>query len=313
MRRLSYERRDLGYSFALATTIMVAASLALNLIFGGDTTGWKFWVVQALYTVFIGGSAFVYAAISKTDMITATKFDQRPPVAHVLWGCAAVAFLICCMTPINGLFIDLIENIGLHRPSVELEDSLVGMLICACILPAFTEEIVFRGTIAQSLRRHDSKVGALAIGGALFAVFHANPAQTLHQFMLGALLTLLALRSGSLWTSVIAHLFNNLVVVVLSYTPWGADDFWSFEYNRQFVTIAMIVGIVGFILCVVGYTLTTKSRWQRSDDDDDEWDDEMDDDGQISADVPRSSNMALLVGVFVCVVLWISQLFDGVV
>ena len=261
MRRLNYETKDLGFSFALVTAVMIAAALVLELIFGTPAGGWKFWIVQGLYTALIGGSAFAYAAISKTKVFAATKLNKAPPLSHVLWGCAAVVFLVLCMSQINNLFLDLIKDVGLNRPSVSLDSNLAGLLVCACILPAFAEEIVFRGTVAQSLYGLN-KVAALVVSGALFSLFHGNPAQTLHQFVLGAFLTLLVFRSGSLWTSVIVHLFNNALVVALSYTPIGADEFWNLQTNAQWALPLMIFGIVGFAFCVFDYVKTTKSSWQ---------------------------------------------------
>ena len=331
MLRLNYEKKDLGYSFALTTFVTVVAALALQLLFGADTSGWRFWTMQASYTLLIGGSAFLYAAISKTNVFTATKLNKRPSLSHVLWGCGAAVFLILCMSVINNLFLDLIESLGFRRPSVELENNLAGLIICACILPAFAEEVVFRGTVAQSLYGHKSKLAAIAISGALFSLFHGNPAQTLHQFVLGAFLTLLVFRSGSLWTSVIVHFFSNAFVVALAYTPLGDDGFWNIRLNAKVALPLMIVGLVGFAVCVLLYLKTTKSNWQtaveKADDGEqnaetaedratDERDDELDD-AAIEAKIrkkyedaarQRSSNTPLWVGIFVCAVLWVSQL-----
>ena len=231
------------------------------------------------------------------------------------------------MSVINNLFLDTIESSGLSRPSMELERNFLGLVLCACVLPAFTEEIVFRGTIAQSLYNHKSKLAAVAISGALFSIFHANPAQTLHQFVLGAFLTLLVFRSGSLWTSVIVHFFNNALVVALSYTPLGSDEFWNLKTNPNVALTLMIVGLIGFSLCVLLYVLTTKSSWQRvtqpiaeTQDDGDDGDDELEtaeDEANDGDKKPREdyaveeqklSNAPLLVGVLVCVALWIAQL-----
>ena len=186
MRKLSYDKKDLGPSYAIAVATMLVASILLGFIFG-ETTGWKFWLMQSLFTLLIGGSAFLYAVISKTNFFAATKMKCAPGYAHVLWGCLAVTFLIACMTPINNALLDGIEALGLPRPSVELESDLAGLLIVAALLPAICEELVFRGTVAQSLAQSKNKWAALAISGALFAIFHANPAQTVHQFVLGAL------------------------------------------------------------------------------------------------------------------------------
>ena len=317
MRRLNYQRKDLGYSFALTTAVMVAVALVLSFIFGAETSGWKFWVMQALYTVLIGGSAFLYATVSKTNFVAATKLNAKPSLWHTLWGCGAVVFLVFGMNQINMLFLDLIEKIGLTRPSVYLENNLAGLIICACILPAFAEEIVFRGTVAQSLYDSKNKLAALAVSGALFSIFHANPAQTLHQFVLGAFLTLLVFRSGSLWTSVIVHFFNNAFVVAMAYTPLGADEFWNLSTNTKWALPLMIVGIVGFALCVFGYVKTTKSSWQTSaevsvdetgEKTSDGADEETKNKADFKANTQKSSNATLIVALFVCAVLWVAQL-----
>ena len=293
MYRLNYEKKDLGQSYATAVATMLVASLVLALLFGINVTGWKFWLMQALYTLCIGGAAVLYALITKTKLIAATKLNVVPRYAHVLWGCLAVTCLIACMTPINNALMDGIEALGLKRPSVELENNLVGLLIVACLLPAICEELIFRGTVAQSLANSSNKLGALAISGALFAIFHANPAQTVHQFVLGAFLTLLALRSGSLWTSVIVHLFNNTLVVVLSYTPLGEENFWSFSGNTAVVSVLLCVGIVGFATSVFGYVKTTKSAWVSNNDE---------------KSIPRASLLMLIVAVVICVGLWVTSL-----
>ena len=320
MYRLNYEKKDLGPSFITAVATMVVSSLVLGLIFGVNATGWKFWLMQALFTLLIGGSAFVYAAVSKTKVFAATKLNVIPKYAHVLWGCCAVTFLIACMSPINTALLDGIEALGLNRPSVEMEDNLAGLIIVACILPAICEEVVFRGTVAQSLVNSKSKLAALAISGALFALFHGNPAQTVHQFVLGALLTLLALRSGSLWTSVIVHLYNNVLVVALSYTAVGADEWWSFSTNTAAVVICLCVGAVGFAASIFGYLKTTKSSWKTTynargakvaavSSDEITEQEQLADMEESNFKQSAMSRITLIVAIVVCAVLWVSNLF----
>ena len=321
MHRLNYEKKDLGPSFITAVATMIVSSLVLGLIFGVNATGWKFWLMQALFTLLIGGSALLYAAVSKTKVFAATKLNVIPKYAHVLWGCCAVTFLIACMTPINNALLDGIEALGLKRPSVEMEDNLAGLLIVACILPAICEELVFRGTVAQSLVNSKSKLAALAISGALFALFHGNPAQTIHQFVLGAFLTLLALRSGSLWTTVIVHLYNNVLVVALSYTALGTDEWWSFSTNTAAVVICLCVGAVGFAASVFGYLKTTKSVWvgrsgNRGAKAVSNTLEVSNDSEQLVADKEEAnfkqnamSSVTLIVAIVVCAVLWVSNLF----
>ena len=306
MYRLNYEKRDMGSSFALAVGVMLVASLALGFVFGTEVNGWQYWLMQALFSLSIGGAAFIYAAITKTNVFAATKLNKAPRCAHFLWGCLAVIFLIFCMTPLNNWLLDAIEAMGLARPDVNLEDNVVGLLIVACILPCFTEELVFRGTVAQGLESNENKLAALAISGALFSIFHANPAQTIHQFVLGAFLTLLVFRSGSLWTSIIVHFFNNALVVGLSYTNIGSDKFWDVKTNMGWVLALFFVGIVGFVLCVFGYLKTTKSVWQQADI---QKNDTEQTDFVKDMQRNKTSKALLLVAVAVCVLLWVASLF----
>lgn len=300
--RRNYEIQDLGFSFALVTVVMFASSILLELIFGNAHGGWKFWLMQGLYTALIGGSAVLYGVFAKTNVFAAAKLNKPPRAWHTVWGCVAVAFLVLCMSEVNSLFLDLIERLGQKRPSVSLENNVAGLIICACILPALSEEIVFRGTVAQSL--HDgNKVAALLISGALFSVFHANPAQTLHQFVLGALLTLLVFRSGSLWTAVIVHFFNNAFVVALSYTPLDSEGFWNLQTNTPWALTLTIVGAVGFVLSVLVYVATTNSSWNKT---------ENKTTNESETAVPKNTKICsvlmLVVAVVACAILWVAQL-----
>ena len=306
MRRLNYDNTDLGFSFALTTFVMVVVSLVLQVVnLGSGSFG--FWLTQGVYAVLIGCSALLYSLISGTRFISATKINKPPKIDHLLWGFAAVVCLIFCMSVINNLFVTGVGSIeGIEKPSVTLDKNLAGLIICACILPAFTEEIVFRGTIAQSLYYYKNKWGALAISGALFALFHANPAQTLHQFVLGAFLTLLVFRSGSVWTSVLVHFFNNIFVVILSYTPLGADELWDVTKNPQVAVPAMLLGILGFIACTMVYLRTTDSLWNNKPSEQNAYDGEVQEQSILSDQ--RLSSAPLWVGVFVCAALWVSQL-----
>lgn len=290
MLRTRYNKNDLGLSFATVTLAMVCYALfssSIALIFKFDKQYWWTVLQLTLNTLIIGASAFVYAAISRTNVVKATTINRKPPIAHIGWGVLSTLFLITMMVPLNNWVMEGIAKLGFTKPSVDIDLDIASMIIVACILPAFTEEIVFRGTIAQSLADGKNKLASLAIVGALFALFHMNPAQTIHQFVLGAFMALLVYRSGSVWTSVIVHLFNNVTAVVLSAV--GADAF--FEANAIWL---FFVGLVGFAGCIVGYLFTTKSKWTVSQDE--------------PVKSTTASNVCLGVAVGICAILWVLTL-----
>ena len=163
MLREKYSKNDLGLSFAAVTLAMVCYALfssSIALIFKFDKEYWWTVLQLTLNTLIIGASAFVYAAISRTNVVKATKINQKPPIAHIGWGVLSTLFLIPMMVPLNNWVMEGIAKIGLAKPSVDLELDIVSMIIVACILPAFTEEIVFRGTVAQSLVAEDRRAVA---------------------------------------------------------------------------------------------------------------------------------------------------------
>ena len=296
-KRICYERNDLGLSFAtvtLATLIYAFASAIVAQIFNLREQYWWRIVQLTLNTLVIGASAIVYAAITKTDFVKATTLNKKPLPAHIGWGVLATAFLIVMMVPLNEWIMEGIVRLGLKKLTVNIDLDIYSMIAIACILPAFTEEIVFRGTVAQSLAGSKNKLASLAVVGALFSLFHMNPAQTVHQFVLGAFMALLVFRSGSIWTSVIVHLFNNLTAVILDFV--GADAF--FQANAVWL---FFVGLAGFAGAVVGYLFTTKSKWGTRAESD-----ETENAGQVKS--VAASNACLGVAVGICGVMWILSL-----
>lgn len=258
MNKICYNKNDTGKIFALTVVVAVLISSLIAAIFTKSQTDTvQFWITQAIYTLAIGAVAPLYAAFTKTKFVEATKINKKPPLDHLLWGMGITVFLIMLMSPLNELILDGIEALGLKRPSTPLENhvSLAPLLIISCVLAAFCEELTFRGTLGGSLAQNPNTTGLVFIGGALFALFHMNPAQTVHQFALGTIMTLLFIRSDSLWTTVAVHFFNNLLAVVLMYVL-PAD----FIANNNIWM--MIVGAIGLGVTIPLYLKFTKSRKQ---------------------------------------------------
>lgn len=301
MLKNKFNKNDLGATFALAVLATIIVNLAMSFvaqIFGIAMDNYALKIVfTAINTVAIGSTAFIYAKLSKTNVVTATKMNAKPRVAHIGWGCLATLFLIAFMLPLNNWICKLIVAMGLPDPDVNIQMDLASMIIFAAVLPAFCEEVIFRGAIAGSIEDNKNKLASLAIAGALFSVFHMNPAQTVHQFALGALLALLYYRSGSLWTTVIIHFFNNILVIALS-VIFG-DEAINVFVDRNAIWL-FFVGLICFAGCVVGYMFTTKSKWQAEATEEEE------------PKYNKNCWILLSSGLVICIGVWIMILFVGV-
>ena len=89
-------------------------------------------------------------------------------------------------------------------------------ILSMTILPAFCEELFFRGALQPLISRmaRNVHIGIWA-SAALFSLFHFQLYSFLPRVLLGALLGYLVIWSGSLWTSILAHMVNNLLAVIL--------------------------------------------------------------------------------------------------
>lgn len=87
------------------------------------------------------------------------------------------------------------------------------MFISTAIVPAFAEEFLFRGAIMSALKPY-GKAPAIFISAILFAFMHQNIEQILYTFAAGLVLAWVVYETGSIWSGVLIHFFNNLLSVI---------------------------------------------------------------------------------------------------
>ncbi len=92
------------------------------------------------------------------------------------------------------------------------------LFVFAGILAPLTEELVFRGFLLPSVMEHMGYVWGVIVSAALFSLVHLvfNPITLLIMFLLGVILSVLYIRTQSLWPGIIFHGINNTVGVYLA-------------------------------------------------------------------------------------------------
>jgi uncharacterized protein len=81
------------------------------------------------------------------------------------------------------------------------------------LLPAFTEELAFRGFIQSKLERIGKRNEALVIQAAMFSLLHLLPTIFLSHFVFGLVLGILRNRSRSLYPGMLVHFVWNMFIV----------------------------------------------------------------------------------------------------
>lgn len=144
--------------------------------------------------------------------------------AYLLAAVLIAAGIFCGLGFINTAFAELLAKIGVNLPNAEIKINGAGEYIILsftlAVIPAIAEETFFRGAIAFGTSGAKLFAGA-AFSGLIFALYHCSLSQLLYQFIYGAILYILAKKSGSVFPSAVAHFLNNFAVITLTF--FGAE------------------------------------------------------------------------------------------
>lgn len=132
------------------------------------------------------------------------------------------------------------------------------------IVPAFCEEIAFRGVI-QSLVAKASRNVHVGIWAAaiMFSLIHFQFYGFIPRVLLGAFFGYLLIWTGSIWAPIIAHFANNAIAVCVQYFYQHSGDEAANEFvrNSSFEWVPAIISVILFIGIV--YLMIRKSLWKK--------------------------------------------------
>lgn len=99
----------------------------------------------------------------------------------------------------------------------------VGLMVLFVVLPAFCEELLFRGVILQTLLKSGANVAVSVVTvGILFGLFHLDPFRLVPIALLGIMMGAVTAVTGTIWAAVIYHFINN-VMVIIGFLTAGQD------------------------------------------------------------------------------------------
>jgi membrane protease YdiL (CAAX protease family) len=143
----------------------------------------------------------------------------RPPGRALVGGLLlAVSFWYLSAA----LLAPLVEDLVTERETELLADHFFGpeplavKLAVLALVPALCEEILVRGAIARGLRPRLGLFGAALLSSIYFAALHGSLARLPITFLLGIVLAVATLRSGSLVPAILIHAGNNAAAVLLT-------------------------------------------------------------------------------------------------
>lgn len=273
--------RAIAVLFGTFFIMLILLSIVSALIFGTNGEGMT---AKGMRIISIVQDLFVFILPAILAAFVATRLpasllavDVKPRLMTVF---LAVVVMVTSL-PAMEWFIDLNNSIHFPESLSWLEDTLRGMedsasagieaisggttvgdlivsILIIGVLTGIAEEMFFRGAL-QNLFMSMSRVNkhfAIWIAAFIFSFMHFQFFGFLPRLLLGAYFGYLIWWSGSLWVPVIAHAFNNTMVVVMSWIAAQGGTTQSLEEasslsvgnNPATIILSIVVTVLGIII-----------------------------------------------------------------
>ena len=297
-RILPTPQRASGLAFSFATVLPVLlsfvflvtiAALGLTKSEGYEEADWYLYANYLLPQISFAGVVAFYLFYTKKSVKQTLAKQKCPPKYYALALLMQVGLF--ALSQLNNYFLEWLGKIGYQDQGIPLPSmdgwGFVGVFLVVAVFAAVLEELVFRGAILHGLKNLPLPVAAI-VCGALFALFHQNPAQTLYQFCCGTAFAFIALRSGSVLPTMLSHFFNNAVILIL--TKCGVSEFSP--------TVSIVVA------CVSAVCLLAAILWLAV------WDKNEEKQTKKQANA-KEFFLCASVGIAVCALTWVLVLVSG--
>ncbi len=131
----------------------------------------------------------------------------------------AISFWIINLIFATGLVLYLM-NLGFQpivaiQPPATIQEYL-GYIVVLSIFAGICEEVLFRGTIMPSMESR-GLVPAIVFSSLLFALLHGSLLNLVNTFILGVVMAVIVIKTGSLWGGIIYHMLNNFFAATYLY------------------------------------------------------------------------------------------------
>lgn len=112
-------------------------------------------------------------------------------------------------------YLDAFRAIHAALAPTDVVDALVSVTVIA-LLPGVGEELVTRGVLLPALAVPLGPATAIVVSAALFASIHLDPYRFAFTLVIGLVLGVVRLRTGSLWSPIVAHATLNTLTFLVA-------------------------------------------------------------------------------------------------
>ena len=263
---------------AVLLPLFILLSMSRHRLVDPANTNAQLMLSAALLLGLFAGLPLIFVRFARFKPARAFSLHAFPPLAlpgSLLLGLSAWTIVYELLIMGSGLsgWSQLLENPNIRAMLERLtrESSLPLQLVCLALVPAVAEELYFRGFLLNSLlarTRSGSWLSPLLVSSVLFAAAHLIPDLSVERFpgtlLLGLLLGLVRLRTGSVFPGMLLHAVNNgLLLSLKTLQPLFLSMGINLEIENEAHLPVRLLILAAVLLCV-GAGLVFRRRSGRS-------------------------------------------------
>jgi sodium transport system permease protein len=195
---------------ALAFLLALATFLLVAVLTGGGLGG--------LIAAQVAGLLVVPLAVTRARGVPLAALGLVRPPARALVGATLIGAGIWCVSLwVTAGWAQLVGQDPSATADLEaiIRATPLAAIILLSLVPAVCEELATRGLLLLGLRRRLGSRLAIAIATATFVALHGSILQIAPMALLGVLLGVTAVRTGSVLPGMLIHGLNNLIALLM--------------------------------------------------------------------------------------------------
>ena len=264
-----------GKTFLIAVILYIAASIIVG--FSGvdaESEPIKMYAINALVTQV--GAILLPSIVMMRGQDPVRYGFKRISFGQVLLSVLIGIGLFLAVTGINSLFTTAAEEVlgqdlsemSTQLPPMDTPFNAVASVVLIAIIPAVTEEVLFRGAMLNSWRQLGRR-RAIWLTSITFALMHVQPVSMPAFLFIAYFLGAMSYESGSTVPCMIAHFMNNAISLVLIWIAGrGAEEVSAASFS-ELMHAALLYVAIGLAILGISYglfkQLCRKGRTEETD------------------------------------------------
>ena len=212
-----------GFLFLVAYLSFAVYSIIAGLIVNAlKITGNVYYIFSSLPIMLSVITTLLLAP--KENRITKNAFNAKFKAIYYVFAVILAFAMLFGFGFTNGLVELFFNKLGVffnsNSPKVNNLLDYVILTVFVAIIPAVFEEILFRGILLKNLNARP--MFCVLVSALCFSFYHGSVVKLLYQFIFGVMLALIFYSSKSLIPCIIAHFFNNFIILTFYFVGINA-------------------------------------------------------------------------------------------